>query len=80
MIEQLLRIREESEQNLLKLESVSYDQEMQQEIERAKADIMQKYQERKNKELSEIRLEIKALDNIIAREKTKVGQDMLVNF
>lgn len=71
MIAELKSIRDESIRVLDELLNGSDENEIQNEIELAVAEIRKKYSEKRESEIAEKKLEIKALNNIIEREEKK---------
>lgn len=72
MIEKLKSIRDESRAALIELQNGSDEDEIQMEIKQAIAEIRKKYTDKRMMRISETELEIKALDNIIAKEESKL--------
>lgn len=71
MIAELKNLRDESIRVLDELQNGSDKNEIQNEIELAVAEIRKKYSEKREAEIAEKKLEIKALNNIIEREEKK---------
>lgn len=71
MIAELKSIRDESIRVLDELLNGSDENEIQNEIELAVAEIRKKYSDKRESEIAEKKLEIKALNNIIEREEKK---------
>lgn len=71
MIAELKNLRDESIRVLDELQNGSDENEIQNEIELAVAEIRKKYSEKREAEIAEKKLEIKALNNIIEREEKK---------